>query len=446
LLSESEAKNVEVKITGVVHNNNYLNYDKYLKKIVDLCDNYESLKSVYITNPYDIGYIKDNIRLKKASLEDIVKKTKKIDLEKIKLINFPLFNKSLQKCPASKFVHLEPTGNLYPCHLLSNFSNDNYYMMGNILKEKTEIILENLNSFAKQIDEAIEEYKNVTPLCNTCKSRLTCGGGCIAEIISAGNMIEPQLFCHFIPYPDKDLHNVSFSNGNSLFDNEPSNDLSKEEESQIKEYVFSNIKKQQHDLAHSYDHVMSVVKVARKIAKKEKANLRVVTAASYFHDFSPRRKLIFDGHTKLSASYAIKFLKSIGFTELELEDVYKCIDTSTYGAAELGHNPLSIEAQIVRDADLLDAIGARGIARVFAFASAHNCETLGKVEWDINDPPKKNMSLVGPDPSPIYHFFSKLLWVKDYITTPTGKKLSERRHNVLVAFLKDYKNDMDVLE
>ena len=443
LLQKTETTGVEIKATGVIHSINFMNYEKYLEDIMQLCEKYESLKAVYITNPYDIGYIKSNIRLKKPLLDDIVKKTMNIESDKIKLINFPLFNKSLQKCPASKFIHLEPTGNLYPCHLLSNLSNDNYYMMGNILNEKSNIILDNLNSFAKQIDEAIDDYKRNTPRCNTCKSRVKCGGGCIAEIVAAGNMMEPQLICKHIPYPDKDLHKVYFTNSYSLYDGKNS-DLTQDEEDKIKEYVFANIKKQQHDLAHSYDHVISVVQVARMIAKREKANLRIVTAASYFHDFSPRRKLIFEGHTKLSASYAIKFLRSIGFAELELEDIYKCIDTSTYGAAEQGHKPLSKEAQIVRDADLLDAIGARGIARVFAFASAHNCETLGKVEWDIDNPPKKKMSLVGPDPSPIYHFFSKLLWVRNHMATPYGRKLADRRHKVMVRFLKEYKHEMEV--
>ena len=79
--------------------------------------------------------------------------------------------------------------------------------------------------------------------------------------------------------------------------------------------------------------------------------------------------------------------------------------TSSYGAENIGHIPESIEAKCVRDADWLDAIGARGIARVFAFGSAHGCAELGKVKWDIDNPVKKRMSRIGPDPSPIYHFF-----------------------------------------
>jgi uncharacterized protein len=54
------------------------------------------------------------------------------------------------------------------------------------------------------------------------------------------------------------------------------------------------------------------------------------------------------------------------------------------------------------------------------------------------------MSLVGTDPTPIYHFFSKLLWVKDKLRTETAKKLGEERHEILVNFLRNYKKEMEI--
>ncbi len=70
-------------------------------------------------------------------------------------------------------------------------------------------------------------------------------------------------------------------------------------------------------------------------------------------------------------------------------------------------------------------------------------EELGAVEWSLYPPTKKKMSRIGPDPSPIYHFFSKLLWVKDGMATDTGKELAEKRHQKLIAFLQDYKEEME---
>jgi HD superfamily phosphodiesterase len=52
------------------------------------------------------------------------------------------------------------------------------------------------------------------------------------------------------------------------------------------------------------------------------------------------------------------------------------------------------------------------------------------------------MSLIGPDPSPIYHFFSKLLWVKDQMATPTGKSLADIRHQRMLKFLSEYRAEM----
>jgi len=446
LLKITDINEIDVKLTGVVHKHNYLNYRKYLDDMNILCNKYNSLKSIYVTNPYEVGYIKHNVRLSQKEQGEIFEITRKVGYsEKIKFVNFPLFNKCLQKCPASKYVHLEPTGNMYPCHLLANFSNPDLYLMGNILNDHISDIISNLNSFAKQIDEAVVEYKRITKECGTCSQLNECGGGCLAEIISAGNMIEPQLFCELIPYPETEIHGIAFHPKIISF-NENQTDITEQEESRIKEYVFNNIKKRLHDLSHSYDHVVTVVNNARHIAKNEGANLRIVTAAAYFHDFSPRRKLIYESHTKSSAHAAVNFLSSVGFNDFDLGEIFKCIDTSSYGAAEMGIQPHSIEARVVRDADLLDAIGSRGIARVFAFASAHNCETLGDVEWDIDNPPKKTVSLVGPDPSPIYHFFSKLLWVKNEISTATGKALAKDRHEILVAFLKGYKSEMHIAE
>lgn len=220
-------------------------------------------------------------------------------------------------------------------------------------------------------------------------------------------------------------------------------DVSTQEEEQIAEHIKKNIRKSVHDLAHGFDHVQCVVRLARFIAKKEGANLRVITAAAYFHDFAPRQKLIYESHTKLSAQKAVDFLKKIGFNDHDLNKVYHCIDTSSYGSSELGHTPQSLEAKVVRDADWLDAIGARGVARVFAFGSAHGCETLGECIWDPTNPVRKQMSLVGPDPSPIYHFFSKLLWVREQIVTDTGRRIAEKRHERLVRFLENYKTEME---
>jgi uncharacterized protein len=444
LLRRAVETNTSIKITGVINKSNIGSCDKYLSSIRDMLDNYKSLTAVYITNPYDIGFIKTNIRASHKDLEILLTNTEVTEqYSAIKFVNFHSFNMPLQSCLAgSKYVHIEPNGNVYPCHLFANL-NPTVFMMGNIFNDSANEINANLYAFGKQSSSAILEYKSNNTSCGKCSLEKDCGCGCLAEIISVGNLIEPNLICKIIGLPkstklykpDKKQLKIRFRS--------PLEDLSSDEEEKIVSHIKSNIRKSAHDLAHGFDHTQCVVQLARFIAKEERANLRIVTAAAYFHDFAPRQKLIFESHTKLSAHKAVDFLKKIGFNGDDLDRVYHCIDTSSYGSSELGHVPENLEAKVVRDADWLDAIGARGIARVFAFGATHGCETLGKCSWDPNDPPRKRMSLVGPDPSPVYHFFSKLLWVKEKIATPTGRKIADQRHTRLIRFLEEYKSEME---
>jgi radical SAM protein with 4Fe4S-binding SPASM domain len=247
-------------------------------------------------------------------------------------VNYHRFNAPLQKCSAgNKIVHLEPNGDIYPCHLLANLPKETF-LMGNLLKDSTKEISARLNDFALRTSEAIAEYKSIDE-CKKCRVSKDCGGGCIAEIVSVGQLIEPQLICKKIKSkppqplfkPDESLLPLASAD---------SGDLSKNEREQIATYISQNLRNG-HDLAHGLDHVNCVVEYARYIAVVEHANLRVVTAAAYFHDFEPRRKLIYEAHTEYSAQQAASFLNKLNFTESEVAQVYQCIISSSYGAHEL---------------------------------------------------------------------------------------------------------------
>ena len=441
VLERCQQEGIPVKATGVLTAVSLANLNEYIAVLADLASQFESLSSIYITNPYDIGYVKTHVRPTEDALRKAIKGLSiPSDLKaRVRFVNFHRFNAPLQSCPAgTKIVHLEPNGDIYPCHLFANLPRETFFL-GNLLTDSAKEINFRLQDFATRTAEAIEDYKGIEK-CRKCRVARECGGGCVAEIVSIGQLIEPQLICKKIrPQPRKPLfepNNLPLAltlNGIS--------DLSNEEKHRISEYISQNLRKG-HDLAHGLDHVNCVVEYARYIAKAEGGKLRIVTTAAYFHDFEPRRKLIYEQHTEYSAQQAASFLKELGFTEPEVAQVYECIISSSYGAHELGRKPMSLEAKCVRDADWLDAIGARGIARVFAFGATHGCEELGDVEWPLDPPPKKRMSLIGPDPSPIYHFFSKLLWVKEQMATATGRKLAEGRHRRMLTFLSQYKAEM----
>ena len=217
-----------------------------------------------------------------------------------------------------------------------------------------------------------------------------------------------------------------------------SQDITLEEEKQIRDFVKERLRGS--DIAHGFDHVEYVVNMARKIALREGANLRIVIPAAYLHDVVSREDVErFDLHTDESATEGKRFLRNMGFSAVEIDEIGDAIATSSYESYLKGREPASLEAKVVRDADWLDAIGARGIARVFAFAGHYGCPEMGKVDWDPENPEKLEMNISGADPSPIYHFFSKLLWLKDLMQTDTGKIEAEKRHQFMVDFLKRYR-------
>ncbi|HPG40611.1 MAG TPA: SPASM domain-containing protein [bacterium] len=443
ILHRCDEENIPVKVTGVVTSASLINIGTYLSDLSLLVKEHPSFSSLYFTYPHDIGYIKSGVRAKEAAIrKSLLDLDVPLELNSvIRFVNFYRFNAPLQLCPAgTSIVHIEPNGDVYPCHLFANLPKDTF-LMGNILNDHITDIDKRLSDFGSRTKDAIEEYK-LTNDCNSCRVKQKCGGGCLAEVVSLGQLIEPQLVCKKIRPP---IHRVLFEPITDVLplSSSKTKDLSREERIAIMQYITDNLSKG-HDLAHGLDHVESVVKYARFITKAEGADLRTVSVAAFFHDFEPRRQLIFEQHTEYSAQTAVKFLKTLGFMDAELNAVYECIVSSSYGAHEIGLKPISLEAKCVRDADWLDAIGARGIARVFAFAAAHGCEELGRVEWPLDPPPKKRMSLIGPDPSPIYHFFSKLLWVSDQMATTTGRSIAKKRHEMMLLFLRAYKEEMDM--
>jgi uncharacterized protein len=216
-----------------------------------------------------------------------------------------------------------------------------------------------------------------------------------------------------------------------------------EKEETIRNFVIEKLKNA--DIAHSYDHIKCVVNMSKKIAMAEKANPRIVIPSAYLHDIVPRNEAErFDLHTEESANEAMKFLKNIDFSPNEIDKIAKVIISSSYESYLKGKQPLTIEAKAVRDADWLDAIGARGIARVFVFAGYYGSPEMGGVDWNPDDPQKLEMNMTGPDPSPIHHFFSKLLWLKDLMQTETGRKEAEKRHQFMIDFLKSYKSECSI--
>jgi len=195
------------------------------------------------------------------------------------------------------------------------------------------------------------------------------------------------------------------------------------------------IKIMDNDSAHDFDHIMRVYTNAKKIVKEEKADEKLVLSAALLHDIVSYPKS--STRSKFSSIDSAKkskiILKKYGFSEKEITIVSDAIKDHSFSQNKV---PETLEGKILQDADRLDALGAIGIARVFATSGS-----LNRSFYNIDDPfcTKRN-----PDDDlwAVDHFFNKLLKLESLMNTRSGKIEAKKRTNVLQEFLKQLKDEI----
>ena len=199
------------------------------------------------------------------------------------------------------------------------------------------------------------------------------------------------------------------------------------------------VKKYYEDLGgHGFDHVVRVHRMAMKIAKKEKADLRVVDAASWLHDIARAQEDLKGRkglcHASEGAKFAKKILKKLNFPEKKIENVTHCIAVHRFSK---GLKAETKEAKILQDADRLDALGAICIARVFMFNG------LKKLPLHIPErKPEKHYH--GQETTAINHFYEKILKIKpETFHTKLAKKIAKKRYDSIKEFLKSFKDEWE---
>lgn len=185
---------------------------------------------------------------------------------------------------------------------------------------------------------------------------------------------------------------------------------------------------------HDFDHVLRVLALAERIAHEEGANLEVVHTAALLHDIgeSQGREL----HHLRGAEMAREILR--GQSAEFIEAVAHAIEAHRFRADPA---PRTLEAQILSDADKLDAIGAIGIARAFAYAGAH-ATALWRVPWreiaaaatPTGENARQRPQVLGTDYTPGHEFVYKLDRIPKQLYTVTARAMAVRRQEFMRAF------------
>ncbi len=184
---------------------------------------------------------------------------------------------------------------------------------------------------------------------------------------------------------------------------------------------------------HDYWHVLRVYKntILLMEEEKEEINKDVIKLAALLHDIGDYK---LTGSEETLTELPKKILKKLQVEEKTLDKVIKIIgEISFHKQTEA---LCCLESQIVQDADRLDAIGAIGIARAFAYGGVKNREI-----WNPEQPAKLSMSeeeYKKNKGNSVNHFYEKLLLLKEKMNTNAGKRIAEERHIFMEQFLHQF--------
>jgi len=187
---------------------------------------------------------------------------------------------------------------------------------------------------------------------------------------------------------------------------------------------------------HDWWHIHRVKQLAIFIAQEENADVKYTEVLALLHE-SADHKLVQDAQKSLNE--LSNFLTTIELDEKIIARLIREIPEISYRGAGVPDTPQSSECNIVRDADRLDAIGAIGIARTFAYGGKHQRLLYHP---DIKPQNHRNFESYKNNTNPtINHFYEKLLLLKDRMHTKTAKAIAEKRHQKMEIFLQDFLNE-----
>ena len=185
---------------------------------------------------------------------------------------------------------------------------------------------------------------------------------------------------------------------------------------------------------HDWWHVYRVWKNALHIAGNEEVDMFVVELAALLHDIADWK--FHDGNEEIGPQLAGEWLESMKVDQQVISHVCQIIQDISFKGAGVATVMKTKEGMIVQDADRLDAMGAIGIIRSFAYGGNKGREMYNpELKPEKHDSFEQYKSSQG---SSINHFYEKLLLLKDLMNTSTAKIIAEKRHKVMEDFLAEF--------
>lgn len=191
--------------------------------------------------------------------------------------------------------------------------------------------------------------------------------------------------------------------------------------------------------SHDWQHILRVYNLAVKIQSKEGGDKEIIELAALLHDISDHKYNggDFDAGWKIAKEMILEH----GGSEILADNVASVVKIISFKGAKVQDEITSLEGKIVRDADRLDAIGAIGIARTFAYGGSKNqalyLENVPPVMHDSKE------AYFQAKTHTINHFHEKLLLLKNRMETKTAKEIAEVRHQRMLQFIDDFMNEVN---
>jgi len=192
--------------------------------------------------------------------------------------------------------------------------------------------------------------------------------------------------------------------------------------------------------SHDWYHIKRVLELSREIHAIEGGNKELVELCALLHDVSDHKYN--GGDYELGGAVAREWIMDAGGSDELSNQVSLIVPKISYKGANVEDQKLPIEGQRVRDADRLDAIGAIGVARAFAYGGSKNRPLFNPDIKPVMHDSKE--AYLNAKTHTVNHFYEKLLKIKDRIETASGKIIAKQRHEFMVSFLEQFHSEWNI--